>query len=70
MISDVTRRSILRWIHIILSIPIGGYVYGQPSEVKQYADAVRFAFFPAIVVSGLWMWKGHLIRRLILNRST
>ena len=30
MISNATKRTILRWIHLILSIPILGYIYGPP----------------------------------------
>lgn len=68
MIRRINGRSIVRWIHILLSIPIAGYVYGQPSEVAQYADGVRYLFFPAITFTGLWMWKGHFLRQLILRR--
>ena len=64
-----TRRSIVRWIHLILSIPILGYIYGKPSDVQQYASGVRYIFFPAMVLTGLWMWKGHLLWRLISKRS-
>jgi len=28
-----TKRSILRSIHLIVSIPILGYIYGKPSEL-------------------------------------
>jgi hypothetical protein len=64
MISNATNRSILRWIHIIFSIPILGYIYGPVSEVQQYAAAVRFVFLPAAVarsVTGLTFWlnQGH-----------
>ena len=52
------KRSILRWIHIISSIPILGYIYGQASEVQQHAAAVRFVFVPVIVLSGFWMVSG------------
>ena len=58
MISKATKRSILRWIHLIVSIPILGYIYGQPSEVEQYAPAVRFVFVPVIILSGFWMYSG------------
>jgi hypothetical protein len=58
MISNATKRSILRWIHIIVSIPILGYIYGQASEVQQYAAAVRFVFVPVMVLSGFWMYSG------------
>src|SRR5436190_21316232 len=53
-----TKRSILRCIHLILSIPILGYIYGPASEVQQYAAAVRFVFVPGIVLSGFWMYSG------------
>ena len=56
--SDATKRSILRWIHLILTIPILGYIYGPASEVQQYADGVRFIFVPIMVLSGLWMYAG------------
>jgi len=56
--NNATKRSILRWIHIIVTIPIFGYIYGPASEVQQYAAAVRFVFVPVIVFSGLWMYSG------------
>src|SRR5213593_2995960 len=60
MISSATKRSILRWIHLIVSIPILGYIYGPPSEVQQYASAVRFVFVPVIILAGLWMYSSVL----------
>ena len=65
MISNATKRSILRWIHLIFAIPIIGYVYSPFAELPHYAPVVRFVAFPVIALSGLWMWKGHLVRRLI-----
>jgi hypothetical protein len=56
--SNVSKRSILRCLHLILSIPILGYIYGEPSEVQQYAGAVRLVFVPVIIVSGFWMYSG------------
>lgn len=56
--SNATRRSILRCIHLILSIPILGYIYGKPADVQQYATAVRFVFVPVIILSGFWMYSG------------
>ena len=55
--NDATKRSILRWIHIIFGIPIVGYIYSPFEEIPKYAPAVRFVFLPVIVLSGLWMWK-------------
>ena len=58
MMNNATKRSILRAIHLIVSIPILGYIYGEASEVQQYAAAVRFTFVPLIVLSGFWMYSG------------
>jgi len=69
MISNATQRTIGRWIHIVFSIPILGYIYSPFENLPQYAPLVRFVFLPVMVLSGLWMWKGHVLRRFILKRS-
>lgn len=58
------QRSVARWIHLILSIPIIGYVYSPFEELPNYAPVVRFVAIPGIGITGLWMWKGHTIRRM------
>lgn len=63
-----TERKIMRWIHIILSIPIVNYIY-EPVAEPNAAFATKFVFIPVVILSGLWMWKGHLLRNL-LKRST
>lgn len=65
---DATKRSIVRWLHLILAIPIIGYIYSPFDQIPNYAPITRFVFLPAMVLSGLWMWKGHLVRRLIWGR--
>jgi thiosulfate reductase cytochrome b subunit len=62
---EATKRSILRWIHIILAIPIAGYVYSPFAELPNYAPVVRFVSVPILVLTGFWMWKGHAVQRLI-----
>jgi len=59
------KRIIVRWIHIIFSIPIIGYIYSPFKELPNYAPVVRYVAVPLIVLSGLWMWKGHILRRMI-----
>ena len=58
MISNATKRSILRWIHLILAIPIIGYVYSPFAELPSYAPVVRYIAFPAMLLSGFWMYAG------------
>ena len=66
---ESTKRSIFRWIHIICGIPILGYIYDSPADTHNYAHSVRYVFLPVLLLSGLWMWKGHVVRRLIWKRS-
>ena len=75
---DSTIRSILRWIHIVVAIPILGYIYSPFEKLPDYAPATRRVFLPVMIVSGLWMWKGtsfaDLFRRsrrkvLVLTRT-
>jgi thiosulfate reductase cytochrome b subunit len=58
MISNATKRTILRWFHLILTIPILGYIYGEPSQVQQYANTARYIFVPVLILSGYWMYAG------------
>ena len=66
---DPTTRTIFRWIHIICGVPIVGYIYSPFEVIPNYAPATRYVFLPVMVLSGLWMWKGHLVRRLLSERT-
>jgi hypothetical protein len=66
--SQGTKRWILRTIHIVFSIPILGYIYSPFEKIPNYAPPTRFVFVPVMILSGLWMWKGHVLRRLISKR--
>jgi hypothetical protein len=67
--SQSVIRTIFRWIHIVFSIPILGYIYSPFDKISNYAPATRFVFVPTMVISGLWMWKGHVVRQLISKRA-
>ena len=69
MMKDAARRSVLRWIHIVFSIPILGYIYSPFEEIPKYAARVRFVVVTVMLLSGFWMWKGHVLRRLISRIS-
>ncbi len=66
--NEATKRSIVRWIHIVFAIPIIGYIYSPFEQIPNYARPTRFFFVPVMVLSGFWMWKGHVLRRLISKR--
>lgn len=68
--TDATQRTVLRWIHLVFSIPIIGYIYSPFQELPNYAPVVRYVAVPLIFLSGLWMWKGHLLRRRLAKASS
>jgi len=65
---ESTKRSMVRWLHIILAIPIIGYIYSPFDVIPQYAAPTRYVFLPTMVISGLWMWKGHVVRRWFTSK--
>lgn len=64
-----TQRNVVRWLHLIASIPIAGYIYGPVADIPRAAFAVKFVIVPIVVLSGLWMWKGHLVRKAFSRRG-
>jgi hypothetical protein len=68
--SNAMERKIMRWIHLILSIPIIGYIYGPVAERPEAVFATRVFFVPIVILTGLWMWKGHLLKKLFRKRRT
>ncbi len=67
---ESTKRSIVRVLHLVLAIPILGYIYRPFENLPMYAPRTRYFFVPLLVLSGLWMWKGHVVRRLLPKRLT
>ncbi|MBE2180675.1 MAG: hypothetical protein IAE97_09415 [Chthoniobacterales bacterium] len=64
-----TKRTILRWIHILFGLSLLGYIYGPPEETVQYLPFFRYFYMPVILLSGLLMWKGHVLTRLFSKSS-
>lgn len=58
-----TERKMIRWMHILFSIPIVGYIYGPVAQIPVGAMIVKLGIFPLLILSGLWMWKGNIVKR-------
>lgn len=67
---QATLRVIFRSVHIVFGLPIIGYIYDSPKDTPYYAWTIREVFLPVLLISGLWMWKGHVVRRAISRRSS
>ncbi|HXS05581.1 MAG TPA: hypothetical protein VN723_02230 [Rhizomicrobium sp.] len=66
---ETTKRTILRTIHLVLAIPIVGYIYSPFAVLPDYAFPTRFIFLPAMILTGLWMWRGRWLWRLIFRNA-
>ena len=56
--NNATKRSILRWIHLVVAIPTLGYIYSPFAELPSYAAVNRFVFAPLGMLAGYWMYAG------------
>jgi len=65
-----TERKIIRWFHILANIPLIGYIYGPVSNIPEATFALKWLIFPLIILSGLWMWKGHLVKKWLRQGAT
>ena len=69
MLNPSLQRSIVRWIHIVFAIPICGYIYTPFKDLHSFAPSIRCFFLPVLALTGLWLWKGHVVRRLVAGTS-
>jgi hypothetical protein len=63
-----TERKLIRWFHLLASIPLIGYLYGPVSKIPEAVFALKWVIFPLIVLSGLWLWKGASVKRWFKER--
>ena len=62
-------RTIVRWLHLLLAIPIVGYVYSPFEVLPSYAGPTRYVFMPAIILLGLWLWQGQRVVRWLIRKK-
>ena len=63
------ERDLVRFLHLVLSIPIVGYLYGPVEHIPQAAFFARWIAMPVIILSGFWMWlKPRIAKRILQAR--
>jgi hypothetical protein len=64
------ERDTIRLVHLVLSIPIRGYLYGPVASIPHAAWFTRWIAMPTVIASGLWIWlKPRLLRRIHLGKT-
>lgn len=63
------ERTTIRLLHLLLSIPIIGFIYGPVSLIARAAFFTRWVAVPLVVLSGLWLWlKPRIARQFYARR--
>ncbi len=62
------EREIVRLLHLVLSVPILGFLYGPVAHIPRAAWFTRWIAVPVVILSGLWIWlKPRVVKRLHLR---
>jgi hypothetical protein len=62
------RRSTHRLVHLLLAGVLGTFVYAPFGADPTFRLVVQVIAFPALVVSGLLLWRGPALRRWLQTR--
>lgn len=57
------ERSLIRMLHLVLSVPIAGFIYGPVATIPLAAHFTRWVAVPVVVLSGLWLWLKPRVMR-------
>jgi len=63
------QRNLFRWLHIIAGSIIATYIYSPWAEISLFQILTKFVVIPLLILTGMWLWKGHLLRRMMKNKS-
>lgn len=63
-----TRRLVV-WFHFFSSLVIGTYLYSPLSADPTFKAVTLYVVFPAMALSGLWMWNMGRINRYLRGKA-
>ena len=63
------ERDTIRTLHLVLSIPILGFIYGPVADIARAAWFTRWIAIPVVLLSGFWLWlKPKVMARINSKR--
>ncbi|HKB91563.1 MAG TPA: hypothetical protein VKC60_13680 [Opitutaceae bacterium] len=66
--NSLSERAWIRTLHLVLSIPIIGFIYGPVAHIPPAASFTRLIAVPIVALSGIWMWQKPRLLRWIRPR--
>jgi D-alanyl-lipoteichoic acid acyltransferase DltB (MBOAT superfamily) len=67
--SAVRLRASFRWVHIVLSAVLGTFLYSPWGGEPIFSAVMQWFVFPAMALSGLWMWQGSRLMQRWRGRT-
>jgi hypothetical protein len=64
------QRQWLRFGHLVASALLGMFIYSPLRENSLLNATIQFFVFPALALSGVWMWHQARLARLQRGRSS
>ncbi|MGL4631939.1 MAG: hypothetical protein ACRCVT_12120 [Leadbetterella sp.] len=58
-----TSRKISRVVHLVFGLFLGTYFYSPLAQDPTLFTIIQVGIIPIITFTGIWMWKGYLIKK-------
>jgi thiosulfate reductase cytochrome b subunit len=67
--NSLQERALIRLLHLVLSVPIVGFIYGPVAHIPPAAAFTRLVAVPLVVLSGIWMWLKPRVSKWLRQRK-
>lgn len=66
----LAKRNAVRWLHIGVGSIIATYIYSPWGEIPAFQVFTKAVVIPLTILSGIWLWKGHLLKPFFSKTSS
>ncbi len=60
----------VRWLHISVGGIIAAYIYSPLGQNPGFQIVTKALIIPLTILSGLWLWKGYLLRKYVRTSAS
>ena len=64
------KRNLVRWLHISVGGIIAAYIYSPLGQNPGFQIVTKALIIPLTILSGLWLWKGYLLRKYVRTSAS
>jgi hypothetical protein len=63
-----TQRRLIRTLHLVLSVPIIGFIYRPVGQIPPAALFTRLVAMPLVILTGIWLLQKPRLMRWLRGR--